>query len=104
MGWLGQQLADQPNFFSTFTFICNSLVTLLQKYLYTNIVITIIRFSVHKFSVVLENFVNSNPHSFKVGEIFIIEGLDVLNSAVIIAVLQYWAENKVQYFQITDGR
>ena len=38
---------------------------------------------------------NSNPHSFKVGEIFIIEGLDVLNSAVIIAVLQYWAENKV---------
>ena len=43
----------------------------------------------------LENFVNSNPHSFKVGEIFIIEGLDVLNSAVIIAVLQYWAENKV---------
>ena len=46
---------------------------------------------------VLEVLTDANPHAFKVGEIHILEGISIANSSqMIVAVLEYWATNKVR--------
>ena len=46
----------------------------------------------------------NTPHAFKVGEIFVLEGLGESNVDFILFTLQYWAEKKVSTYANTDGR
>ncbi len=66
---------------------------------------TVIRIRIFRLSItghiyrifvraVLELFTASNPHAFKVGEMFILEGMSNGNSEMIVEILQYWAVNK----------
>lgn len=43
---------------------------------------------------VLDVLTDTNPHAFKVGELFILEGMSTGNSTMVVATLQYWAVNK----------
>ena len=47
--------------------------------------------------IVLDILTESNPNSFKVGELFILESLTSKCSSMTIAILNYWSNNKVKY-------
>ena len=47
--------------------------------------------------IVLDVLTESNPNSFKVGEVFILESLTSKCSSMTIAILNYWSNNKVKY-------
>ncbi len=51
-------------------------------------------YCINNSSAVLRVFTDTNPKSFEVGEIFIMETLDSQQSSLVIAVLEFWLKKQ----------